>query len=53
MHGTELGRYGTPNFIKELQKQMLEVPVKEPGAEHVPGFLLIIPYSFVCMLGWR
>jgi DNA polymerase-2 len=36
VRGIELRRHDTPDFIKELQQQMLDILAKAPDAEHVP-----------------
>jgi DNA polymerase II len=37
--GIELRRHDTPDFIKELQQQMLEILAKAPDADYIPNLL--------------
>jgi DNA polymerase-2 len=39
VRGIELRRHDTPDFIKELQKQMLDILAKAPDAEHARDLL--------------
>jgi DNA polymerase II len=39
VRGIELRRRDTPDFIKELQQQMLDILAKAPDVEHVPDLL--------------
>jgi DNA polymerase-2 len=39
VRGIELRRHDTPDFIKELQQQMLDILAKAPDVDHVPDML--------------
>jgi DNA polymerase-2 len=50
VRGIELRRHNMPDFIKELQQQMLEILAKASDVEHVPNLLPEVQ-TFV-VAGW-